>query len=74
MMRDWFPMAMHLLEGLFFGMRNMQTIVGERRAAARPGLAVGRADPRAEQPGRGRRAGHRRCCATGSPACGTSSP
>ncbi len=31
MMRDWFPMAMHLLEGLFFGMRNSQTIVGERQ-------------------------------------------
>jgi signal transduction histidine kinase len=29
-MRKWFPMAMHLLEGLFFAMRNMQTIVGER--------------------------------------------
>ena len=25
MMRDWFPMALHLLEGLFFGMRNSQT-------------------------------------------------
>jgi signal transduction histidine kinase len=30
MMRDWFPMAMHLLEGLFFGMRNSQQIVGQR--------------------------------------------
>jgi signal transduction histidine kinase len=31
MMREWFPMAMHLLEGLFFGMRNSQTLVGERQ-------------------------------------------
>ncbi len=31
MMRTWFPMAMHLLEGLFFGMRNSQTLVGERQ-------------------------------------------
>jgi len=30
-MRQWFPMAMHLLEGLFFGMRNSQTLVGERQ-------------------------------------------
>ena len=29
--RDWFPMAMHLLEGLFFGMRNSQQIVGQRQ-------------------------------------------
>jgi len=29
--RDWFPMAIHLLEGLFFGMRNSQQIVGQRQ-------------------------------------------
>ncbi|MEV0733219.1 ATP-binding protein [Polymorphospora sp. NPDC050346] len=29
-MRDWFPMAMHLLEGLFYGMRAAQNTVGER--------------------------------------------
>src|SRR5258706_14345847 len=29
-MRKWFPMAMHLLEGLFFGIRNSQTLIGER--------------------------------------------
>ncbi|HLL68675.1 MAG TPA: ATP-binding protein [Micromonosporaceae bacterium] len=29
-MRRWFPMAIHLLEGLFFGMRNTQTIIGQR--------------------------------------------
>jgi signal transduction histidine kinase len=28
--RSWFPMATHLLEGLFVGMRNSQTVVGER--------------------------------------------
>ncbi len=31
MMRTWFPMAMHLLEGLFLGLRNSQTLVGERQ-------------------------------------------
>src|SRR5258706_1306118 len=42
MMRDWFPMAMHLLEGLFFGLRNSQTIVGERqRLAALGALSAG---------------------------------
>ncbi len=29
--RDWFPMAIHLLEGLFYGMRNSQQIVGQRQ-------------------------------------------
>ena len=29
--RTWFPMAMHLLEGLFYGMRNSQQIVGQRQ-------------------------------------------
>jgi len=28
--REWFPMAMHLLEGLFVGLRNSQAIVGQR--------------------------------------------
>ena len=31
MMREWFPMAMHLLEGLFLGLRSSQTLVGERQ-------------------------------------------
>ncbi|MFL6077732.1 MAG: ATP-binding protein [Mycobacteriales bacterium] len=29
--RDWFPMAMHLLEGLFFGVRNTEATVGVRQ-------------------------------------------
>ncbi len=29
-LREWFPMPMHLLEGLFFGMRNSQEVVGQR--------------------------------------------
>ncbi|MBB5872683.1 signal transduction histidine kinase [Allocatelliglobosispora scoriae] len=42
MMRSWFPMAMHLMEGLFFGMRNMQTIIGEReRLLALGSLSAG---------------------------------
>ncbi|MBA3338474.1 MAG: cyclic nucleotide-binding domain-containing protein [Geodermatophilaceae bacterium] len=28
--RRWFPMAMHLMEGMFIGMRNSQTIVAQR--------------------------------------------
>ena len=42
LMRRWFPMALHLLEGLFFGMRNMQTIVSEReRLVALGSLSAG---------------------------------
>jgi signal transduction histidine kinase len=29
--RTWFPMAMHLLEGVFLGMKNSQQIVGQRQ-------------------------------------------
>ncbi|MGV9992746.1 ATP-binding protein [Streptomyces sp. NPDC003374] len=29
-MREWFPMAVHLLEGLFFGAKNTQAVVGQR--------------------------------------------
>ncbi|MFF5176190.1 ATP-binding protein [Micromonospora sp. NPDC000089] len=40
--RSWFPMAMHLLEGLFFGMRDQQTIVNEReRLLALGSLSAG---------------------------------
>jgi signal transduction histidine kinase len=31
MMRTWFPMAIHLLEGLFLGMRASQHIIGQRQ-------------------------------------------
>jgi signal transduction histidine kinase len=41
-MRDWFPMAMHLLEGLLFGMQNSQRILGEReRLLALGSLSAG---------------------------------
>jgi signal transduction histidine kinase len=30
MMQEWFPMAVHLLEGLFFGSQNAQQIIGQR--------------------------------------------
>ncbi|MFD0783935.1 ATP-binding protein [Micromonospora azadirachtae] len=40
--RTWFPMAIHLLEGLFIGMRNTQTLVGEReRLLALGSLSAG---------------------------------
>jgi signal transduction histidine kinase len=31
MMHTWFPMAIHLLEGLFLGMRSTQHIIGQRQ-------------------------------------------
>jgi signal transduction histidine kinase len=41
-MREWFPMAMHLLEGLFFGMRQSLTMLGEReRLLALGSLSAG---------------------------------
>jgi CRP-like cAMP-binding protein len=30
LMHEWFPMATHLLEGLFFGQQNMQARIGQR--------------------------------------------
>jgi signal transduction histidine kinase len=42
MMRTWFPMAIHLLEGLFYGMRSTQALVGERqRLSALGSLTAG---------------------------------
>jgi signal transduction histidine kinase len=41
-MREWFPMAMHLLEGLFFGMRNNNNAATEReRLLALGALSAG---------------------------------
>jgi signal transduction histidine kinase len=41
-MRQWFPMAMHLLEGLFFGMRNNNQAAAEReRLLALGALSAG---------------------------------
>ena len=57
LMRDWFPMAMHLLEGLFFGMRNTQQPTGQRERLLALGSLSAGLDPRAQQPGSGRRAG-----------------
>ncbi|WP_229069580.1 ATP-binding protein [Actinoplanes sp. DH11] len=42
LMRDWFPMAIHLLEGLALGIRNSQAAIGERqRLAALGALSAG---------------------------------
>jgi signal transduction histidine kinase len=30
LMHEWFPMAAHLLEGLFFGQQNAQAVIGQR--------------------------------------------
>lgn len=41
-MHQWFPMAVHLLEGLFFGYRKQNTIIGEReRLLALGSLSAG---------------------------------
>jgi signal transduction histidine kinase len=42
LMNDWFPMAVHLLEGLFFGARNTQEAIGQReRLLALGSLSAG---------------------------------
>jgi signal transduction histidine kinase len=42
MMRDWFPMANHLLEGLYIGLHNSETLVGQReRLTALGSLTAG---------------------------------
>ncbi|HVU90930.1 MAG TPA: ATP-binding protein [Jatrophihabitans sp.] len=42
LMRQWFPMALHLLEGLFYGNRNTQRVVGQReRLLALGSLSAG---------------------------------
>jgi len=41
-MNDWFPMAVHLLEGLFFGNKNAQEAIGQReRLLALGSLSAG---------------------------------
>lgn len=42
MMQEWFPMAVHLLEGVFFGNRNSNQIIGQReRLLALGSLSAG---------------------------------
>jgi signal transduction histidine kinase len=42
LMHDWFPMPVHLLEGLFFGIKNMQEAIGQReRLLALGALSAG---------------------------------
>ena len=42
LMAEWFPMAVHLLEGLFFGIKNMQEAIGQReRLLALGALSAG---------------------------------
>jgi signal transduction histidine kinase len=41
-MREWFPMAVHLLEGLYFGSKNLQAVIGQReRLLALGSLSAG---------------------------------
>ncbi|MFE6895179.1 ATP-binding protein [Streptomyces sp. NPDC057694] len=41
-MHEWFPMAVHLLEGLFFGVKNVHQVIGQReRLLALGSLSAG---------------------------------
>jgi hypothetical protein len=69
--RNWFPMAMHLLEGLFFGMRNSEQIVGQRQQLLALGaLSAGLTHELNNPAAAAVRANAR--CATGSQQCGAS--
>jgi signal transduction histidine kinase len=42
LMREWFPMAVHMLEGLFFGSQNAKQVIGQReRLLALGSLSAG---------------------------------
>jgi len=42
MMREWFPMAIHMLDGMFFGIRDSQAAIGQReRLLALGSLSAG---------------------------------
>jgi signal transduction histidine kinase len=42
LMRDWFPMAVHMLEGLFFGVQSSNEVIGQReRLLALGSLSAG---------------------------------
>jgi CRP-like cAMP-binding protein len=65
-MQEWFPMAAHLLEGLFFGSKNTQRAIGQReRLLALGSLSAGLTHELNNQP--------RPRCASGWRRCGTSS-
>jgi CRP-like cAMP-binding protein len=50
-MREWFPMPAHLLEGLFLGLKNTQHAISQReRLLALGGLAAGLTQPRCGRP------------------------
>ena len=70
LMTEWFPMAVHLLEGLFFGTQEHPGGHRPARTAAGPRRAFSRADPRTEQPRRGRGSRHRGPAGASLPGCG----
>ena len=70
--RTWFPMAIHLLEGLFLGMRNSQELVGQRQQLLALGRDLRRPDPRAQQPGGRGGARHRGAQGPGGSTCAAS--
>ena len=59
LLQTWFPMAVHLLDGMFLGLTNADAIIGQREKLIALGAALGRPGPRAQQPG-GRRGPGRR--------------
>ena len=63
--REWYPMAVHLLEGMLLGTRRSNQQVVRAGAPARARQALGRAHPRAQQPRRRGDQGHGRAARQG---------
>ena len=51
LMREWFPMALHLLEGLFFGTQSTQQVLQQRERLLALGSLSAGPHARAEQSG-----------------------
>ena len=60
LVRAWFPFGIHMIEGFFQTVRNMEAMSRQREALVALGGARRRTRARAQQPGRGNGAGRRR--------------
>ena len=57
LVRTWFPFGIHMIEGFFQTVRNMEAMSRQREALVALGDARRRTRARAQQPGRGQRCG-----------------
>ena len=72
--REWFPMAMHLLEGLTMGFRSSQVIIGQRERLLSLGRLSAGLTHELQQSGGRCRTRHGLAAGTGKQRCAASSP